>query len=167
LGSEHERESYRVDSQTAERRFYEEKAAGGTMKYLLLARVDEKKIEALSRNESQQLDDDSLAYDDTLRKGGHLIAAQALQFSSAAAIVRVQQGKAMITDGPFVETKEQVGGFILIEAGDMNEAIQLASKIPVARFGAIEVREIKELVRRKTRKFGDPHGTLPLSKADS
>lgn len=117
------------------------------MKYLLLARVDEKKLAALSPNEAQQLDDDSLAYDDTLRKGRHLIAAQALQRARDAAIVRVQKGKAVITDGPFVETKEQVGGFILIEARDRNEAIQLASRIPVARFGAIEVREIKELER--------------------
>jgi hypothetical protein len=141
------RKSYRVDSRTAERRFNEENLPGVTMKYLLLVRVDEKKIEALSPNQSQQLDDDSLACDDTLRKGGHLIAAQALQFSRDAAIVRVQQGKAVITDGPFVETKEQVGGFILIEARDRNQAIELASRIPVARFGAIEVREIKELVR--------------------
>ena len=118
------------------------------MKYLLLARVDEKKLEALSPNEAQQLNHDSLAYDDTLRKGGHLIAAQALQFSCDAAIVRVQKGKATITDGPFVETKEQVGGFILIEVRDRNQAIQLASKVPVARFGAIEVREIKELVKK-------------------
>ena len=117
------------------------------MKYLLLARVDEKKLMALSPSESQRLDDDSLAYDDTLRKGGHLIAAQALQFSRDAAIVRVRQGKAVITDGPFVETKEQVGGFILIEARDKNEAIQLASNVPLARFGAIEVREIKEMVK--------------------
>lgn len=122
------------------------------MKYLLLVRVDEEKIEALSPSDSQQLDDDSLAYDDTLRKGGHLIAAQALQWARDAAIVRVQKGKRVITDGPFVETKEQVGGFILIEARDRNEAIRLASQIPVARFGAIEVREIKELVRSGERR---------------
>lgn len=125
-------------------------AAEGTMKFLLIARVDEKKLEALTPDEAQQLDDDSLAYDDALRKGGHLIAAQALQFSRDAAIVRVHKGKATITDGPFVETKEQVGGFILIEARDRKQAIQLASKVPVARLGAIEVREIKEL-----RKSGD------------
>ena len=118
------------------------------MKYLLLVRVDEKKLEALSPDESRQLDDDSLAYDDTLRKGGHLIAAQALQWARDAAIVRVHKGKATITDGPFVETKEQVGGFILIEARDRNQAIQLASQVPVARLGAIEVREIKELVKK-------------------
>ena len=86
-------------------------------------------------------------WQDSLRKR---FAAQALQFSRGAAIVRVQKGKATITDGPFVETKEQVGGFILIEARDRHQAIQLASQIPVARFGAIEVREIKELVKKGT-----------------
>ena len=118
------------------------------MKYLLLARVDEKKLEALSQDEAQQLNDDSLAYDDTLRQSEHLIAAQALQFSRDAAIVRVQKGKATITDGPFMETKEQVGGFILVEVRDRNQAIGLACQIPVARFGAIEVREIKEIVKK-------------------
>jgi hypothetical protein len=118
------------------------------MKFLLLARVDEKKLEALSPDEAQQLHDDSLAYDDSLRKGGHLIAAQALQWARDAAIVRVQNGKATITDGPFVETKEQVGGFILLEARDRNHAIQLASQVPVARFGAIEVREVREMAKK-------------------
>src|SRR5215510_7563273 len=117
------------------------------MKYLCLVIVDEKKLEALSTNESQSLDDESLAYDDMLRQGGHLIAAQALQLSRSAATVRVQRGRVLVTDGPFAETKEQVGGFILIEARDLEEAVQLASKIPVTRFGAIEVRAVKELVR--------------------
>ena len=132
------------------------------MKYLCLVFVDEKKLTALSASEAQSLDDESLAYDDTLRQGGHLIAAQALQLSRSAATVRVQagvpgnpdfgllgseRGKALVTDGPFAETKEQVGGFILIEARDLNEAIELASRIPVARLGAIEVRAIKELTR--------------------
>jgi hypothetical protein len=119
------------------------------MKYLCLVFIDEKKLKALSGSESQSLDDESLAYDDTLRRGGHFIAAEALQRS--AATVRVQRGKVLVTDGPFAETKEQVGGFILIEARDLNEAIQLASKIPVARLGAIEVRPIKELTRSSAR----------------
>lgn len=117
------------------------------MKYVCLVFIDEKKLEALSASESQSLDDESLAYDDTLRRGGHLIAAQALQLSRSAATVRVQRGKALVTDGPFAETKEQVGGFILLEARDLDEAVQLASKIPVARLAAIEVRAIKELTR--------------------
>jgi len=115
------------------------------MKYLCLVYVDEKKMAALSSSESQGLDDDSLASDETLRKSGHLLAAQALGPVASAATVRVRKGKAMITDGPFAETREQVGGFILIEAQDRDEAIGLASKIPVASYGTIEVRPVKEL----------------------
>jgi hypothetical protein len=115
------------------------------MKYLCLVAIDERKLEALTQSESEFLDSESLAYDDTLHKGGHLIAAQALQPVRSATTLRVQQGKVLITDGPFMETHEQIGGFILIEAKDLNEAIQLASKIPVARMGAIELRPIKEL----------------------
>jgi hypothetical protein len=122
------------------------------MKYLCLVIVDEKKLKALSKSDSQALDDESLAYDDTLRKGGHLLAAQALEFVSAATTVRLRKDKLLVTDGPFAETKEQVGGFILIEAKDRNEAIQLAAKIPALRLGAIEVRPVKELVASPGRK---------------
>jgi hypothetical protein len=126
---------------------------GVKMKYLCMVIVDEKKLKAMSEGDSQALDDESLAYDDTLRKGGYFLAAQALESVSAAATVRLRNGKALITDGPFAETKEQVGGFILIEANDRNEAIQLASKIPVLRLGgAIEVRPVKELVASSARK---------------
>lgn len=116
------------------------------MKYLLLVLVDEKKLDALSKSEDEALDDASLAYDEVLRKGGHFIAAQALQSVQAATTVRLRGGKVSITDGPFAETNEQVGGFILIEAKDLNEAIQLASKIPAASLGAIEIRPVKELI---------------------
>ena len=115
------------------------------MKYLCLVAIDERKLEAMSRSESDALDAASLAYDETLRKSGHFIAAQALQPVRNATTVRVQRGKVLVTDGPFIETHEQIGGFILMEAKDLNEAIQLASKIPVARMATIEVRPIKEL----------------------
>jgi len=115
------------------------------MKYLCMVFFDEKKLEALSSAESQTLDDESLAHDETLRKGGHLLAAQALQSVQSATTVRIRNGKVFVTDGPFAETNEQIGGFILIEARDLNEAIQLASKIPSIRLGGIEVRPIKEL----------------------
>jgi hypothetical protein len=115
------------------------------MKYLCLVVLDEKKLDALSNKESEELDDESLAYDDVLRKGGHFLAAQALESVQAATTLRLRNGKVSITDGPFAETHEQIGGFILMEARDLNEAIQLASKIPVMRLGAIEVRPIKEL----------------------
>jgi hypothetical protein len=80
------------------------------------------------------------------RNRGHFIAAQALESVDAATTVRIRNGKVSVTDGPFAETNEQIGGFILIEAKDLNEAIQLASKIPSIRLGGIEVRPIKELV---------------------
>lgn len=115
------------------------------MKFLCMVVLDEKKLDALSKQESQALDDESLAYDATLRKGGHFIAAQALQSVRRAATVRVQSGKALVTDGPFAETKEQIGGFILLEAKDMDQALELASRIPAVRLGGVEVRPIKEL----------------------
>ena len=115
------------------------------MKYLCLVAFDEKKLEALSKNESDALTDESLAYDDALRQSGHFLAAQALQSVQAATTVRVRNGKVSITDGPFAETNEQLGGFILIDASDLNDAIQVASKIPLARFGSIEVRPILDL----------------------
>jgi hypothetical protein len=93
------------------------------------------------------LTEESLAYDDVLRKSGHFLAAQALQSVHAATTVRLQSGKVSLTDGPFAETNEQIGGFILIEARDLNEAIQLASRIPSVRLGGVEVRPIKELTR--------------------
>ena len=105
------------------------------MKYLCMVFYDEKNLNTLSAEESQVLDDESLAYDETLRKRGHLIAAQALESVQAATTVRLQNGRVSVTDGPFAETNEQIGGFILIEAQDLNEAIQLASKMPPIRLG--------------------------------
>ena len=122
------------------------------MKYLCMVIVDERKLKAMSKSDLQALDDESLAYDGTLRESGHFLAAQALQPVSAAKMVRSRKGKLSVTDGPFAETKEQVGGFILIEAKDLDEAIQLAAKIPVIRFGAVEVRPVKELVASTARK---------------
>ena len=118
------------------------------MKYLCMVLVDEKKINAMSEKEAQELDDESLAFDDTLKKG-HLLAAQALESVSTATVVRVRSGKVSVTDGPFAETNEHIGGFLLIEAQDLNEAIQLAAKVPAIRLGGIEVRPIKELTSSK------------------
>lgn len=120
------------------------------MKYLCMIFYDEKKLYALSKVEADALIAESLAYDDVLRKGGHLIAAQALQPVRDASTIRSQAGKLTITDGPFAETNEQLGGFILIDARDFEEAAQLASKIPVIRLGGVEVRPIKELTLPST-----------------
>lgn len=116
------------------------------MKYLCLVFIDEKELESLSESDSRALDSASLAYDEVLRRGGHFVAAQALQSVQTATTVRMRDGKQFITDGPYAETHEQIGGFILIEAADLTEAMQLASKIPVVRLGGVEIRPIKELV---------------------
>jgi hypothetical protein len=115
------------------------------MKYLCLVFVDEKKLRALSPGDSRKLDQESLSYDVTLQSGGHFVAAQALESVDAARTLRLRNNKIAVTDGPFAETNEQIGGFILIEARGFNEDIQLASKIPAIRLGGVEVRPIKEL----------------------
>ena len=122
------------------------------MKYLCMVFLAEEKLNALSSAEDQALIDESLEYDETPRKKGHLLAAQALESVRTATVVRVKNGKTIVTDGPFAETNEQIGGFILIEAKDLNEAIQIASKIPVIRLGGIEVRPVMELVASSEKK---------------
>jgi len=122
------------------------------MKFLCVVFVDEPKMAALPKNEAVALDDASVDNDATLRKSGHLLAAQALQAGRMASVVKVRQGKVMVTDGPFIETKEQLGGFLLIEAKDRDEAIELMSKVPVASYGTIEVRPVQELIHSSTGK---------------
>jgi hypothetical protein len=116
-----------------------------SMKYLCLAYIDEKKWDALSQSERDALIDESLTFDEVLRKSGHFIAAEALQSVQTATTVQVRNGKLSITDGPFAETKEQLGGFYLVNVKDLDDAIQVASKIPCARMGSVEVRPIEEL----------------------
>ena len=121
------------------------------MRFLCLVVVDEKKLAALSKKEAQELDDISLDHDEKLRKSGKFLAAAALEPARASKMVRVKDGKTLVTDGPFAETKEQIGGFILIDAKDLNEAIELASKIPAGqRLGGILVRPVKELTHSGT-----------------
>jgi len=115
------------------------------MRYVCLVYLVENEMATMSESESDACTDESLAYDEALRRSGQLILAHALERVETATTVRVRQGKLFTTDGPFAETKEQLGGFILIEARDLNDAIQAASRIPLARRGSIEVRPIKEL----------------------
>jgi hypothetical protein len=117
------------------------------MKYLCLAYEEESKLNALSKSEWDALRAETLTYLEELRKNGYIIAAEALQSVRTATTVRVRNNKISITDGPFAETKETLGGFFLINAKDLNEAIQLASKWPSARLGSIEVRPIEEELR--------------------
>jgi hypothetical protein len=93
----------------------------------------------------QQNDADCAAFAASIDRSGHLVTGQALQGVDTATTVRVRNGKTSVTDGPFAETKEQLAGFYLIEARDLNEAIQVAARIPPARIGSIEVRPAREL----------------------
>ena len=117
------------------------------MKYLCLvySAGDAEPQPALSDDEQHALNEEALAYDDELRRGGHFLHAEALQSIHTATTLRVRNGKISMTDGPFAETKEQLSGFILLEASDLNEALQLASRIPPLRFGAVEVRPVRDL----------------------
>jgi hypothetical protein len=108
------------------------------MKYLCLVYLEEPKLHAVPDRECQACGDD-------LKASGLLIAAEALQPVDTATTVRVRNGSLSITDGPFAETKEQLAGFYLIEARDLNDAIQTAARIPPAREGSIEVRPIRQL----------------------
>jgi hypothetical protein len=115
------------------------------MRYACLIYLVEKEMDTMSRQEAEACTDEGLAYDAALRRSGHLIVAQALQPIETATTVRVRNGKLSATDGPFAETREQLGGFLLVEARDLNDAIQIAAKIPLARRGSIEVRPVREL----------------------
>jgi hypothetical protein len=114
------------------------------MKFLCLACEEEEKLNALSEAEWDALRSETLAYVDKLLKSGRLISAEPLQSARTAATVRVRNGKVHLTDGPFAETKETVGGFFLIEVRDKEEALRIASEWPSARFGSIEVRPLED-----------------------
>ena len=115
------------------------------MRYLCIVHIDPALMAALSETEDRELTRDCLAYDQELIRRGHLIVAQALQPPETAMIVRMRDRKASITDGPYIETKEHLGGFLYIEARDMDEAIEIAAGCPMARMGSIEVRPQMEL----------------------
>jgi hypothetical protein len=109
------------------------------VKYLCLVYGEEKEIAAMT-------DDECMAYDRSLRDAGRCLASEALQPVRTAASVRVRNGKVSVRDGPFTETKEILAGFYLIDAVDLNAAVEVASKMPPARVGTIEVRPVRELV---------------------
>lgn len=117
------------------------------MKYLCLIYIDEKKLEALPKSELDALMDETSAYNDMLQQSGRLISTAGLKPVQTATTVRMRKGKLSITDGPFAETKEVLGGFYLLEARDLNEAIQLASKSPSLAVGSVEVRPVDELIQ--------------------
>ena len=114
------------------------------MKYLCLIYFEEAKLATLTDADYQAIAGECLDYTEQLAASGHHLASNALESVRSATTLRVQGGRLSLTDGPFAETKEQLGGFYLIEARDLNEAIQIASKIPPARLGCIEVRPVRE-----------------------
>ena len=108
------------------------------MKYLCLVYGEERALQSMD-------DRHCVAFDEEVRKSGQCVASEALQPSSTATTVRVRNGKVQVTDGPFAETKEILAGFYMIEARDLNEAIQIASRIPPAAVGSVEVRPIRPI----------------------
>ncbi len=121
------------------------------MKYLCLAYEEEQKFHDMPQQEWLALRQETLDYVDSLRANGKLVDARPLQSARRASTLRVRDGKLLVTDGPFAETKEQIGGFFLIEVRDHEEAVQVASKWPSARIGRIEVRPLDEGLREERR----------------
>jgi hypothetical protein len=112
------------------------------MRYLCLVHYDEELLDALSPSALATLEHESRAYDDELRARGQLVVAHALQRVKTAKVVQLRQGRIAQRDGPFTETKEQLGGFLLIDVPDLNAAIQVAARVPMVRYASIEVRRV-------------------------
>jgi hypothetical protein len=112
------------------------------MKYLLLIYENEANWASLSEAEAGQIFGEYMTYTKQIRESGNYLAGEALQPVATATTVRVEKGKTLTTDGPFAETREQLGGFYMVEAKDLDEAIALAARIPAARNGKIEVRPV-------------------------
>ena len=115
------------------------------MRYLCLIYQDEVAWQKLSKPEADKIYGEYYEFTDSIKKSGHYIGGNPLQPTQTATTVRVRNGKLSTTDGPFAETKEQLGGYYLVEAKDLNDAIRVAAKIPSARLGSVEVRSILEM----------------------
>ena len=114
------------------------------MKYLCLIYEDEKNWMNMTKEQGDALLGEYNTFTEDIQKSGHLLAGEALQPTQSATTVRLRKGKVSTTDGPFAETKEQLGGYYLIQAKDLNDAIKVAAKIPAVRDGSIEVRPVME-----------------------
>ena len=115
------------------------------MKYVCLGFIDESKFAEIPPEEAQRMMEECFAYDDVLRKKGHFAGGEALQSARNATTLRWNDGKATITDGPYAETKEQIGGILILEATDLNHAIQLMSKHPGVKAGPFEIRPAADM----------------------
>jgi hypothetical protein len=125
------------------------------MKYICLGYLDEKAWESIPESEQNALIDDCFAYDDVLRKNGHFAGGEALQSHRNATTLRWKNGKVSVTDGPYAETKEQLGGILVLEARDLNHAIQLMSNHPGLKAGPFEIRpaeDLAEMIRESERR---------------
>jgi len=120
------------------------------MKYVCLGYIEAGKFENTPESERNAMVDGCFAYDDVLRRNGHFAGGEALQPASTAVTLRFQGGKVMVTDGPYTETKEQIGGILILEANDLDHAVQLMSKHPGVRIGPFEIRpaaDLNEMIR--------------------
>jgi hypothetical protein len=128
------------------------------MKFVCLGYADLNKLKAYPPEQLSALMEECLAYDDELRRGGHFLGGEALETPDRAATVRTRDGKVVVTDGPYAETKEQLGGILLLEARDLAHAVELMSKHPGVRFGPFEVRPVdvavNEMVAARAKKAG-------------
>jgi hypothetical protein len=115
------------------------------MKFICLGYADEKRWEAMSEAERNALIDECFTYDDVLRRNGHFAGGDALQSARKARTLRWQQGKVLVTDGPYAETKEQLGGILVLEAKDLDHAVELMSKHPGVKAGPFEIRPVEDL----------------------
>ena len=129
------------------------------MKYICLGYIEPNKFETLSETERNAMVDECFSYDDELRRNGHFAGGEALQGPQAAATLRWKDGKVSITDGPYAETKEQIGGVLILEARDLNHAIQLMSKHPGVKAGPFEIRpaaDLTEMIRESEERRAEP-----------
>jgi hypothetical protein len=141
------------------------------MKYICLGYIEENKWETMSESERNAMMDECFNYDDVLRENGHFAGGHALQSPRNATTLRWQGGKVLVTDGPYAETKEQLGGILVLEATDLNHAIQLMSKHPGVKAGPFEIRPaadltqmISESERRRAGASGEPRRAAPIPK---
>ena len=130
------------------------------MKYVCLGYIEEQKWETMSESERNALIDECFTYDDVLRTGGHFAGGEGLQSAQNATTLRYKNGKVSITDGPYAETKEQLGGILILEANDLNHAIELISKHPGLKAGPFEIRpafDMTDIIRESEKRRSKSH----------
>jgi len=115
------------------------------MKYILLVHHNEEVLGSLSQTDLQQMRAESVRLANDINVSGHYLDAAPLQPVSTAVSVRVREGKRLVTDGPFAETREQLGGYFFVDAGDLDQALDIAARIPGARIGTVEIRPVMEI----------------------